>query len=271
MINEELFRQFISLSCNRLDFIQNYLNSNGIDTAVISLNGKNHIYIKFPLTQYNSTFKVKTIIAHYDRAEGTPGANDNSAAVFCLMEWAIRLNNLYKTGKIPFHNIRLIFTDGEEEGDAGVCEQGAFALASIFKKLNILDDDIFVFDCMGRGTVPVICENNPPAASSSFFKNRITELENKAEKILSEINNGKWFKMPASYSDNASFIANGIPAIAITMLPSDEISSFLKYGIKPATWNLLHTPKDDFTTLTPQAFEITEKILNRIGTLKTIN
>lgn len=265
-MNLELFQQFISPECDRMKFIQTYLNSQGLEAPVIQLNGKNHIYVKFPLSQYNSMFKIKTVIAHYDRAAGTPGANDNSAAVFSILEWASRLNQC-KT----FHNIRIILTDGEEEGEAGVCDQGAFAVAEIFRRLNIVNDDIFVFDCMGRGCVPVICENNTPAAAGANFINRINELENKAEKIISQATAGRWYKLPTSYSDNASFLANGIPAVAITMLPSDEIDAYTKFNQTPKTWQLFHTQQDNLQSLTPQSFEITAKILDNLAQLKSLS
>lgn len=264
------FEQFISLDCDRKAFIQGFLNANGIEAPVIQLEGKNHIYVKFPLTQYNSMFKVKTVVAHYDRAAGTPGANDNSAAVFGMLQWAVRISAACQSGTLSFHNVRIIFTDGEEEGDAGVKDQGAYSLAALFRKLNILEDDIFVFDCMGRGTVPVICENNLPSGASTTIKNRIVELENKAEKLITEASGGRWFKMPTSYSDNASFLANGIPAVAITMLPADEINLYTREQIPPATWSLFHTANDNLSSLTPEAFQITARILDNLAKMKQL-
>ena len=154
LIPEE-FQQFIAADCNRALFIQNYLKKYGIKAPIMPIDGKNHIYVTFPLNQYNPAFKIKTVIAHYDRVPDSPGANDNSAAVFMMMEWAVRLKKI-----AGFHNIRMIFTDGEELGSSGVNQQGAFALAALFKKLGITNDDIFVLDCMGRGNIPIICETN---------------------------------------------------------------------------------------------------------------
>ena len=147
------FEEFIASDCNRAAFIQKQLNAAGLDAPVLQMEGKNHIYVKFPQSQYNSMFKIKTVIAHYDRFPGSPGANDNSAAVFCLMQWAAALVKRYASLPGGFHNIRLIFTDGEELGSKGVSEQGAFPLAQVFKRLGIINDDIYVFDCMGRGDV----------------------------------------------------------------------------------------------------------------------
>jgi len=261
----ESFKDFISPECNRQLFIQKYLNSAGLDAPVLSMEGKNHIYVKFPQNQYNPMFKIKTVIAHYDRVEGSPGANDNSAAVFCMLEWAARLVKMNS-----FHNIRLIFTDGEELGSEGVASQGAFPLAALFRKLGIVEDDIFVFDCMGRGEIPVITETQLPKGASVKFVRQFCDLEKRAQELLKSTGSGKWFTLPGNYSDNASFIANGIPAIAITMLPSVEISCAVMNMELPETWKLFHTPKDDFDSLDPAAFELTAKILNQLALIKTL-
>ena len=261
----EDFIKFILPDCPRCDFIHNYLNRAGLETPVIQLEGKNHIYVKFPQNQYNSMFKIKTVIAHYDRFSGSPGANDNSAAVFCLMEWAAKL--LKQPG---FHNIRLIFTDGEELGNDGVASQGAFALAALFRKLGILQEDVYVFDCMGRGEVPVLSETVLPEGTSRNFTARFSSLEARTQSLIQTGGGGKWFTLPCNYSDNASFIANGIPAVAVTMLPSNEVSMVLR-GQKPETWKKLHTPQDNLESLTPESFEIFHNILNLLAEQKTLS
>ena len=285
------FNDFIAPDCDRAAFIQNYLNKAGLEAPILQMEGKNHIYVKFPQNQYNPMFRIKTVIAHYDRIG--IGANDNSAAVFCLMEWAAELTRVYSAECMAgsFHNIRLIFTDGEELGaNNGIQEQGAFALAALFKRLGITDEDVFVFDCVGRGTVPIICQSHFPESISKSFIKKYTELEQRAEKIVSNASNGNWFKLPTSYSDNAGFLVNGIPAVAITLLPSDEIESFYRslYSVKadlqnqetlktgkmsisiPSTWKMLHTPEDNFNNLTPESFSVMERILQNLASLKTV-
>ena len=257
------------------------------------MEGKNHIYVKFPQAQYNPTFRIKTVIAHYDRFPGSPGANDNSAAVFCLLEWATKLaagsvvecprsgciETTADLGTFPaarsstptqFHNIRLIFTDGEELGAAGgVAEQGAFPLAQVFRRLGITSDDIFVFDCMGRGDVPVLTQTILPPKTPAGFVKSFTVLEQRAAALLQSSASGRWFCLPCNYSDNASFIANGIPAVAITMLPSAEVTAATR-GETPLTWQLLHTAGDNLASLNPQSFEIFHNILNNLAALKTL-
>ena len=256
------FKDFISPDCDRAKFIQSYLKSGGVDSAIMALEGKNHIYVKFPKTHYNPMFRIKTVIAHYDRIG--VGANDNSAAVFCLMEWALR----QAQGPQTPHNIRLIFTDGEELGEkGGVAEQGAFPLAQMFRKLGITNDDIYVFDCMGRGDVPVLAQTSiPPQVSTRFLKD-FSELEQRTQRLLQSCAGGKWFTLPCSYSDNASFIANGIPAVAVTLLPSEEIQSVLNSGTCK-TWQLFHTPQDNFDSLDPASFELFFNILLKLAAMK---
>ena len=257
------FEKFISPECDRAAFIQNYLKAAGLEAPILNMEGKNHIYVKFPQAQYNPAFRIKTVIAHYDRIG--IGANDNSAAVFCLLEWAAKL-----AVRSQFHNIRLIFTDGEELGAAGgVAEQGAFPLAQVFRRLGITNDDIFVFDCMGRGDVPIRTQTLLPRKVPAKFVKDFGELEQRAAKLLQTSANGRWFCLPCNYSDNASFIANGIPAVAITMLPSLEVTAATR-GEIPETWQLLHTPGDNLASLTPQSFEIFHNILNNLAALKTL-
>ena len=260
------FKTFISADCDRASFIQNYLKAAGLEAPVLQMEGKNHIYVKFPQSQYNPMFRIKTVIAHYDRFPGSPGANDNSAAVFCLMNWAVQLARFAAPS---FHNIRLIFTDGEELGEKGVSQQGAFPLAQVFRRLGITNDDIFVFDCMGRGDVPILTQTILPHKVPAKFIKAFSELEQRAASLLQTSANGRWFSLPCNYSDNASFIANGIPAVAITMLPSQEVTAATR-GEIPETWRLLHTAGDNLNSLTAQSFEIFHNILNNLAALKTL-
>lgn len=257
------FKRFIGLDTDRASYIKQFLNRIRLNCPVIPIDGKNHLYVSFPKNQYNPLFKIKTVIAHYDRVPGSPGANDNSSSVYSLLKWAERLVN-----RPGIHNVRIIFSDGEETMN-GVASQGAYGLAQVFKKLGLTKDDVFVFDCMGRGTIPVLAEANfPPAVSQSFLK-EYTELENRAEKLLQNTC-GKYIKAPCNLSDNAGFLANGVPAVALTMLPSDEADGLLLFDRRPASWDLLHTMNDNFESLEERSFEITAAILDGLADLRTL-
>lgn len=259
------FKKFIQLDADRVKFIQNYLERIGLNCPVIPIDGKNHLYVSFPKNQYNPLFKIKTVIAHYDRVPQTPGANDNSSSVYSFLRWAERLAVRKGT-----HNIRMIFTDGEELSSEGVSSQGAFGLAKLFKRLGITKEDVYVFDCMGRGNIPVLTETILPKNAPRSFVKDFCDLEERAESVIMNTVGRKWMKLPCNYSDNAGFIANGIPAVAFTMLPGEEIDSFMRSGEKPISWKMLHTMQDDFSSLNESAFEITAAILDNIANLKTV-
>lgn len=294
LIGED-YREFCADNCNRRDFIVSYLEKRGVKAVVLPIDGHEHIYVKFSKDFYNPAFKIKTVIAHYDRFEGSPGANDNSSSVFALMDWAI---NLSFSGMV--HNVRLIFTDGEEIGSSSnggksVSDQGAFGLASVFKRLGITDDDVFVFDCVGRGTVPVMSRTYLPKKINSDFKRRFIDLKERTENLLRSTSGGNFVSLPVSYSDNAGFIACGIPAVAITFLPYDEASRYMfdlvripvlenyvtnheipEYFDKsqldnmiPVTWKLFHTKGDNLQSLTQESFYLMERILFALASMRT--
>lgn len=284
--NEPSFLEFLKLDCDRKNFIQNYLNERNIETTIVTTGVKNHILVRFPQRQYDPIFKIKTIIAHYDRVPETKGANDNSFSVFMLMNWAEKLS------KLPYvHNIRIIFTDGEETV-GGIKNQGAFALAEWFKKIQIDKGDVFVFDCMGRGDIPILCQTDLPGNLSNAFRNNFVKLEKKSADLLASCSN-KWLSLPTSYSDNAGFLAAGIPAVTISMLPSKEAENYMKLLMKtkakiisdvfkpefkeelktlfPPTWFLINSHRDTPETLTEESEEIFLKILEKISMLRTLS
>lgn len=281
------YQEFLRPGTDRAAFIQNYLKARGVETAVIGVEGKRHIYVKLPRSGYDATFRVKTIISHYDIVPNSPGANDNSSSVFCLMEFAVRLSKFRGV-----HNCRIFFTDGEELGSGGVSEQGAFSLAAVMQKCGIRDEDIYVFDCVGRGTVPLLGLNIPPSKAPASFVKKFNALNQGVKAIFSSLGLN-WVNLPMPYSDNAGFLANGFPAVAITMLPQDEANAYMMalrqdsdllryvqnkdvpdekierlHACLPLTWRLMHTDGDNFSSLTPQSFDITARILDAIALRK---
>jgi hypothetical protein len=285
------FSDFTASDCNRGQFVIDYLTSNGIKASVIQLASLRHIFVNFASSAYSPLFKLKTVLAHYDRAKNSPGANDNSAAIFELLEWAVRLNRANHS----CHNVRLFFTDGEEGIGTlgGVQKQGAFGIASGLKALGIVNDDVYVFDCCGRGDVPVLSIAGVKNTGSATFKKRFNDLYHRTEDLLRASTSGNWMTLPVPYSDNAGFLACGIPAVAITMLPSAEATRFL-YDLRqdkkleaavlansafadselkkklPYTWQLIHTPGDNDVSLTPKTFGIMAKLLDRLAETKTL-
>lgn len=291
------FLDYIRPDADRADIIQNFLLERGIKSHRTVIDGKNHILVQFDGRFYNPQFKIKTVVAHYDRVAGSPGANDNSAADWMILNWAVSLLSMKS-----FHNVRIFFTDGEELGmDTGVCGQGSFGIASVFRRLGITGDDVYVFDACGRGDVPVLSKTDLPPNVSKKFRTDFLELYGRAQDILRRSSPGKWVCLPTPYSDNASFLACGIPAVAITMLPSNEASQYanelmsdenlvdavMNRGDKkkvrrenpqadlyyksrmPLTWRLFHSENDNAESLTPESFRIMSNILRTLAETRT--
>lgn len=291
------FLDYIDPKTNRADFIQDFLKKRGINSHKTVIDGKSHILVQFAPQFYNPQFKIKTVIAHYDRVDGSPGANDNSSSDWALMNWAVELNQMN-----TFHNVRIFFSDGEELGwNTGVSEQGSYGIASVFKRLGIVNDDVYVFDCVGRGDTPVLAKTVLPPKLSQKFVSSFNDLYERAQDILRRSRPGKWMCLPVPYSDNASFLACGIPAVAITMLPSDEATQYEKellmdetlvdavmnrevtklerklnprsdasYKARmPHTWKLFHSAADNVSTLDPDSFRIVANILRTLAETKT--
>lgn len=292
------FQRFIAPDCNRRQFILDMLKDFGVPAVPLSLEGAHHILVKFPPSAYNPQFKMKTVLAHYDRVDNSPGANDNSAAVFQIIYWARRL--LRFPGA---HNVQIIFSDGEEMGgNEGVSEQGAFGIATKFRNLGLTRQDVYAFDCCGRGDFVVLSQAGKEKGSISFQR-QFNSLVERTEDLIKSVAGRKWAPLPVPYSDNAGFLACAIPAVAITLLPAQEVVSYLRelkqnpglaaavvkssqiqevgarkikplepYQVQeklPMTWRLLHTEYDNLASLTPESFPLMETLLDALARART--
>lgn len=292
------FQRFIAPDCDRRQFILDMLKDFGVPAVPLSLEGAHHILVKFPPSAYNPQYKMKTVLAHYDRVDTSPGANDNSAAVFQIIYWARRLL------RFPgFHNVQIIFSDGEEMGGSeGVSEQGAFGIATKFRSLGLTQQDVYAFDCCGRGDF-VILSQAGKGKGSIPFQRQFNSLVERTEDLIKSVAGRKWAPLPVPYSDNAGFLACGIPAVAITLLPAQEVVSYLRelkqhpglqsaimkssqelevgtrkikplepYQVQekmPMTWRLLHTEYDNLASLTPESFPLMEALLDALAKART--
>ena len=58
--------EFLDPQCNRAEFIQKYLLDLGLKSTAVVLEGRSHIYVDLPKDCYDSKYKIKTLVAHYD-------------------------------------------------------------------------------------------------------------------------------------------------------------------------------------------------------------
>ena len=277
--NSDVFVEFLKRGINRHDFIVSFLKERGVSSSSISFSTGRHILVNYPKQNYNTRYKQKIFIAHYDRLEGTEGANDNSAAVFILMNFALYLSTINFS-----HNIKIIFTDGEEAGREGLIFQGSYKLALGLRELNMEDSDIYIYDMCGRGDTLIF------SLSGIYGRDRqkiapLLDFHNQALSYAIEAGI-KSSSLITAYSDNAGFIAAGLKAQLITVLPYEEVNILKKHlenpkdqifsnslidsilknkridetslfsSIIPNTWQKMHTPFDTLETLTDFSYNL---------------
>jgi hypothetical protein len=301
---------FLAPGLDRARFIAAWLRAREIPHTVVPLAGRRHVVIRFAPSAYDPLFRMKTLVAHYDRAPGTPGANDNSAACFQLMLFAERLARRDREraeGHGQAHNVRIIFTDGEEAaGTKGIAGQGAYALGSGLRKLKMTEDDVYVLDATGRGDALVLSTacvaKKKRAARPAALGARLAALHESATRIAQDAAAGSWMSLLTPYSDDAGFLAAGIAAQVVTVLPrleAETLARALAAGnpegaqpgtgpgreeieravslnrklpsgspladIIPETWRLMHTPADCARTLTSDAFALMSRFLDALA------
>ena len=280
------FQEFIATDAERYQILLERIETLRLNSAVFQVKGNSHIFI-FPRAQQSIRsskgvfpFRGQSPImlsAHYDRVEGSPGANDNSAAVFHLLKTASILDQW------NLDNWMVVFTDKEElkEGE-GVAEQGSFSLAEKLRDWGLENARIFIFDACGVGDTFIIS-----STSDHIMKNRespgaikarqlIRQLRDHALNTARNLNLSKILLAPTPFSDDAGFLRAGFPAQTITMLPSKESGAYgallrsrpefadilitgtannpTEHRLIPETWRTLNGPNDKFIRLTPQFY-----------------
>jgi hypothetical protein len=280
------FFDFIAPDSDRYGILLEQIKKMNFNSVVVSIEGNRHIFI-FPRGQPKPSagkafpFKGQSpviLTAHYDRVPDSPGANDNSAAVFQLLKAARRL------GERGMDRWIVIFTDKEEIG-AGekIQEQGSFSLAKKLRAWGLGNARIFNFDACGTGdtllvstTADYLLRNSkrPGARKIKLF---VRELRERALDAARYLRLGRILTAPVPFSADAGFLRAGLPAQTITVLPAKEASSYTallrgrpefadllfsnaaKSGadqmLVPETWRRLNGPADDYTRLTPWFYD----------------
>ncbi|GAB1481527.1 M28 family peptidase [Treponema sp.] len=276
------FLDFIAPNLDRFTLLHEILCQRGLCPSMVTLAKSKHLLVGPAGERGGDKNSTRTVlIAHYDRAGHSPGANDNAAAVFQLIEAA---GNLRKEGKKSW---LIIFTDNEEAAKKdGARGQGSFALASAFKSIGLGKADFFIFDASGRGDTLIVStaldlllagQGGPGTAEARIAvrKLRLRALDAGRKLSMSRI-----LLSPTPFSDDAGFLAAGIAAQTLTLLPGPEaallVASLRNQGrasmlisrksrdqaleskgttdFIPDTWQRLHGPLDNAESLSLSSF-----------------
>jgi hypothetical protein len=290
------FKEFIAPHADRFKILKAILEELAINHQVVSIAGNRHFLVfpdmqkqtKWPdienlldgseLLRYsllkNNLLRdhdAILLVAHYDRVAHSPGANDNSAAVFELINAALILQ------KEAIRRWFMIFTDKEEldEGE-GLCTQGAYTLAKGLKDAKFGSPKVFIFDACGSGdtliisTVADLLTKNDERPGSSHIRHAVQQLRQRALETARTMHLKYCMIMPTPFSDDAGFFRANLAAQTITVLPSTEATAFASLfrnkldivdiltggdkSLLPETWRRLNSGNDTFSSLTPQCF-----------------
>ncbi len=281
------FKAFLESGIDRFEFISSFLKERGVSSSAISFSTGKHMMVNFSKKAYNKRYRNRVFVAHYDREKMSPGANDNSAACYILMRFAVYLSTL----RYP-HNITIIFTDSEEAGKDGIQKQGSYKLALGLHNLGFENADIYIFDMCGRGDALIFSlsgiygrEAGKTSSLQALHKRAVFSAHSLAI---------PYFSMLTAYSDNAGFVAAGLNAQLVTVLPMKEACVLAKYlggerdelyakvldvvlkneripssskisQIVPTTWQFMHSPQDSIETLTDATFHLVFSYMKKIS------
>jgi len=273
------FKDFIAKDADRFAILKTILEDSPLHYQTLEIAGNRHILIT---PTHNGAFSQHAsfiLVAHYDRTSGSPGANDNSAGVFILLETACKL---IASGT---QNWMLIFTDKEElQAGESIVDQGAYSLALELKTHHMERANIFCFDACGSGDTLIISTTADyllkKEGGGVRLQKAVRNLQQRALDAARRLGMAKVLLAPTPFSDDAGFLRAGLAAQTITMLPSSECSSLMtalrkNRGIAevlinaevrhadlyhthddfiPETWRILNSQNDSFERLTPKHF-----------------
>jgi len=282
------FFEFIAEGADRHKILLECIEAFKLQSAVINIDENRHIFI-FPSGRIHSRsgafpFKNESPVllsAHYDRVKNSPGANDNSIAVFLLMRAASILEKKSR-------NWMVVFTDKEElaEGESFE-EQGSFKLGEKLKSFGLERVKIYNFDACGCGNTFILSSTTDILLQDSQkpniqkVKDAIKNLRDHALNSAHKLRMKEVLLAPTPFSDDVGFLRAGLAAQTVTILPDSEALSYeallrsrgnfaqliISGAIKspsewrnlPQTWRNLNGEADSPSLLTPEHFE---KVVN---------
>jgi len=288
---------FISADADRYAILIECINKLNLNSSVIDVAGNRHIFIFPPgqksLRSSGGVFPFNKLspylfCAHYDRVPGSPGANDNSIAVFHLLNTA---SILAKRGADKWI---IVFTDKEElKAGESIENIGSFSMGEKLKSWGLEKAKIYNFDACGSGgvfilstTADIILKSNSKAGGQFTGNERpnirkvsknIASLRDHALVTAQQLQLERVLLAPTPFSDDIGFLCAGLAAQTVTMLPDNEANQYeallrsrpdfgnliisgevkkpAEYRNLPETWRSLNNARDIPSRLTPRYFQ----------------
>jgi len=295
------FKEFILPEADRFALLCSVLDELKIPRLILEIAGKRHIAV----TANSGDLSGGLIFtAHYDRTPQSSGANDNGAAVFLLIETALRMyappQKTAQTAQTtpmtvsataaPRSAVLFIFTDGEElsKGES-LRLQGAYSLGLHLKKNGMGNSRIFTFDACGTGDTLIISTaadqllKNESGAGVEAMRRKVQALRQGALDAARAARLENVQLLPTPFSEDAGFLLAGMTAQTITVLPQNEAaacSSLVRNGkaaallstavnvdrrLIPETWKCINGPADSPLRLTPEHWKKVSAFANALA------
>jgi hypothetical protein len=236
------FMDFISPEAKRYNIILERIKKLKLNAAVVPVEGNRHIFVFpghiklpraaggiFPFMRESPVM----LVAHYDRIAGSPGANDNSAAVYQLLIAASIL------GERGFTNWIILFTDKEElESGESLSAQGSYSLSKKLISWGLDNARIYIFDACGTGDTIILSNTtdhilkNSDSPATVKAKHLTRQLRDYALETAHSIRLEQVLLAPTPFSDDAGFLRAGLSAQTITVLPSEEAVPYAALVLK---------------------------------------
>lgn len=192
------------------------------------------------------------LIAHHDAVPGSPGANDNAAAVAVLLGLLERLPRLVPPGV----RVRLLFTAAEELGYLGA--------RAYVREVPVRDVvGAISLELCGIGDCLAIWD---VAEETSFLGTLRAAFE--AAGLRRDEGYHVVGRIPVFGSDHRAFAAAGIPAYGLSVMPLAHADALRRFVLKPTRGLLMHlvhrpppfdtyhTPRDAASTVQPAALQL---------------
>jgi Zn-dependent M28 family amino/carboxypeptidase len=239
--------------------LSRYLGEHRIPFALQAFTASDGVGENFSV-DVGSGERVLVLVAHHDAVPGSPGANDNAAAVGILLNLLERLSV-----SPPTHvRVRFLFTAEEERGYLGarhyVREANLEELAGVLSlELCGIGDSVALWD----------------AAEETPFLGRVrAALEGIG--LVCDATYHVVGRIPLFGSDHRAFAPEGVPAYGFTLVPTREAEALRQFVFsplrsafrhlihRPVPFDTYHSPRDAGATLEPAAMALAVRALEAI-------
>lgn len=197
------------------------------------------------------------ISAHYDAVPGSPGANDDASCISSILAAYGRL----KRERLGHLKVRFVIFDDEESGLKG---------SKAYVRTHALNDVIAMYslELCGIGDTVAVWELKKKDRRKPGIQTLIQTFKAMRTNYVVES------KIPRYGSDHKTFAKEGIPAVAVTIIPKRDEAVLREYIFqpnlpkwahrenRPSIFQTYHTPNDKAATLEEGAMKLMAEVIS---------